>query len=352
MRNYSCYKKNNGYRDNLSNINVNKLYIPNINERIIIIDTLNTGANPKENNIMEIGCMEMIGGKITGYEFHAFLHPRYSINEVTKQKTNLNSNYYEDYYKDVYASDRKVLEQLKNFVNRSIIVAHNAFKEMEFINNEFSYYKMSIYPKKKFFCTLNLFREMFPNISRSVCSLNKCCEYLEINLPGEKYHSAKYDSFVVAKLMSKMYNIINEIKTNEILIENLTENKQTSPKTPLTPEINSSSYQINNDSDNIIDIFEEENYNRNKNETNSFNSGGAIEKPLKENNSSTLKSTHKKNEECCESTKNKEIKLLNNKRVDFEDLLENLKNKVSPNTAIKSKNSEKEEEDIKNEKKI
>ena len=78
----------------------------------------------------------MIGGKITGLEFHAFLHPRYTINEITKQKTNLSSNFYEEYYKDAYASDHKVLEQFKNFVNQSVIVTHNASKDMEFISKE------------------------------------------------------------------------------------------------------------------------------------------------------------------------------------------------------------------------
>jgi DNA polymerase III epsilon subunit-like protein len=70
------------------------LKIPNIDERVIILETINTGPNPRKNNILEISCMEMMGGKITGYEFDAYLHPRYSINEVTKQKTNLNNNFY------------------------------------------------------------------------------------------------------------------------------------------------------------------------------------------------------------------------------------------------------------------
>ena len=172
MRKYQTPYKSPDYKDNLSKININSIMIPDIKERIIIIDTVTTGSNPKENNIMEIGCLEMIGGKITGLEFHAFLHPRYTINEVTKQKTNLTSNFYDEYYKDAYASDHKVLEQFKNFVNQSIIVAHNAIKDMEFINNEFIFHKINIFPKKKFFCTLNIFRQMFPDINRGVCSLS------------------------------------------------------------------------------------------------------------------------------------------------------------------------------------
>ena len=212
MRKYPIPFKSNDYRDNLSKINLNTLIIPEINDRIIILDTVTTGSNPKENNIMEIGCLEMIEGKLTGLEFHAFLHPRYSINEITKQKTNLNSNFYDDFYKDAYISDHKVLEQFKSFVGQSVIVAHNASKTIEFINNDFIYHKINIFPRKKFFCTLSIFRQMFPDLSRNICSLMKCCDYLDIKLPRKNHYSAKYDSFMVAKLMSKLFDIINEVK--------------------------------------------------------------------------------------------------------------------------------------------
>ena len=135
MRKFPTQFKSPDYKENLSTLNLNSLIIPDINERIIVIDTVTIGSNQKENNIMEIGCLEMIGGKKTGLEFHAYLHPRFTINEITKQKTNLNSSFYDDYYKDAYASDHKVLEQFKNFVNQSVIVAHNVSKDMEFINN-------------------------------------------------------------------------------------------------------------------------------------------------------------------------------------------------------------------------
>ena len=60
----------------------------------------------------------MMGGKLTGYEFDAYLHPRYAINEVTKQKANLNNNFYEEFFESVYSSDKNVLVQFKKFVNQ------------------------------------------------------------------------------------------------------------------------------------------------------------------------------------------------------------------------------------------
>ena len=372
MRKYQTPYKSPDYKDNRSKININSIMIPDIKERIIIIDTVTTGSNPKENNIMEIGCLEMIGGKITGLEFHAFLHPRYTINEVTKQKTNLTSNFYDEYYKDAYASDHKVLEQFKNFVNQSVIVAHNAIKDMEFINNEFIFHKINIFPKKKFFCTLNIFRQMFPDINRGICSLSKCCEYLDIKLPNKNYHSAIYDSFMVAKLMSKLFDIKeqllenknnfnpnysqnNKINSNYNIInrqisynsENRNSNYHNNENYQTNTDFNKNSFNnysnFNDKNSNSIKLVEEESknilqsrnlYTNYKNDINfkKINSVNVISSINNFDNILNKKlEENKKDINKINDINNKDIKLLNNKRkLDFKDLIQNLKNKVNP----------------------
>ena len=367
MRKYQTLIKSPDYKDNLSKININSILIPDIKERIIIIDTVTTGSNPKENNIMEIGCLEMIGGKITGLEFHAFLHPRYSINEVTKQKTNLNANFYDEYYKDAYASDHKVLEQFKNFVNQSVIVAHNAPKDMEFINNEFIFHKINVFPKKKFFCTLNIFRQMFPDISRSICSLSKCCEYLDIKLPNKNYHSAIYDSFMVAKLMSKLFEIKeqiysqnNRINSNYNFINrqmsfnsenrnsNYHNNENYQTNTDFNQNIFNSYNSFNDRNSNSLKLTEEEqknilqNKNLYKNDINfkKINSVNVISSSNNFDNIFNKKIEEKRDINRISDINNRDIKLLNNKRkLDFKDLIQNLKNKVNPNNNNEIKNS-------------
>lgn len=367
MRKYQTLIKSPDYKDNLSKININSILIPDKKERIIIIDTVTTGSNPKENNIMEIGCLEMIGGKITGLEFHAFLHPRYTINEVTKQKTNLNANFYDEYYKDAYASDHKVLEQFKNFVNQSVIVAHNAPKDMEFINNEFIFHKINVFPKKKFFCTLNIFRQMFPDISRGICSLSKCCEYLDIKLPNKNYHSAIYDSFMVAKLMSKLFEIKeqiysenNRINSNYNLINrqmpfksenrnsNYHNNENYHTNTDFNQNIFNSYNSFNDRSSNFLKLTEDEpknilqNKNLYKNDINfkKINSVNVISSSNNFDNIFNKKIEEKRDINRISDINNRDIKLLNNKRkLDFKDLIQNLKNKVNPNNNNEIKNS-------------
>jgi DNA polymerase III epsilon subunit-like protein len=93
-----------------------------------------------------------------------------------------------------------------------MIFAHNAMRDMEFINNELNYWNLKMIPKRNFYCTLKIFKEMFPNLSRNYCSLSKCCEYFELLPPAENYHSAIFDSFMAARMVCKFFEIFNEFE--------------------------------------------------------------------------------------------------------------------------------------------
>ena len=328
MKNSSCYKTFSEYKKNSASININNLNIPSIYDRVIIIETVNTGPNPKGNNIIEISCMEMMGGKITGFEFDAYLHPRFSINEVTKQKTNLNNNFYDEYFKDVYASDKNVLEQFKKFVKQSKIISYNANKEMDYINNELIYYKMSTFPKNKFYSAFNIFKQILPEINQNIFSLNKCCDFLEIKLPKEKFHTSKYDCFAVAKIISKLYDIVNDFQNqnvNQIKENNEKVNDVSSPgvKSDKSPKNSEIDFDY---SDSIINIIEEENRNDENRSENIMNNNEKQKRDKNKNDNEFDDSL-----DLSEKKEKNNTRFLNNKRkIGFEDLVKNLKKKVSP----------------------
>ena len=259
------------YKNDINNINILNIHLPPLYTRYIVIDTKTTGPNPKENNIIEIACIEVIDGKISGEEFHAFLQPRYKMNEFSEKKTKLTDNFYKEYFTDVYLSDKNVLENFKHFIGNSLIFAHNANTEMEFINNELTYWKIPIIPKRKFLCTLKIFKEIFPFLSRNICSLKKCCEYLDLKPPSDNFHSAIFDSFMTARMVCRFFEIGNElrereeIKNKENKIENLKIEKNKNEK-------NGNVYfdDIDKDYNNIMrnaglsEIFINENYESNK----------------------------------------------------------------------------------------
>ena len=334
MKYSKTYKTISEYKKNSGEIITSNISIPNIYNRVIVLSTLNTGANPHENNIIEISCMEMMGGKLTGYEFDAYLHPRYAINEVTKQKTNLNNNFYEEFFESVYSSDKNVLVQFKKFVNQSKIIIFNTIKEIDFINNELNFQKIGTFQKNKFCSLFNIFKQMFPQANQNIISLTKCCEFLEIRLPKEKTHTSKNDCFALCKILSKLYDIINNSEQKiEKNISDKNENNTSEKKeinlgkningkiTPISLNSTSKNNSRNSDnefdySDSLIDIIEEENRNTDENVSENIvlnNLGG-------KNNKLDL-NDNKKND----------IIFLNNKRkAKFDDLVNNLKNKVSP----------------------
>ena len=334
MKYSKTYKTISEYKKNSGEIITSNISIPNIYNRVIVLSTLNTGANPHENNIIEISCMEMMGGKLTGYEFDAYLHPRYAINEVTKQKTNLNNNFYEEFFESVYSSDKNVLVQFKKFVNQSKIIIFNTIKEIDFINNELNFQKIGTFQKNKFYSLFNIFKQMFPQANQNIISLTKCCEFLEIRLPKEKTHTSKNDCFALCKILSKLYDIINNSEQKiEKNISDKNENNTSEKKeinlgkningkiTPISLNSTSKNNSRNSDnefdySDSLIDIIEEENRNTDENVSENIvlnNFGG-------KNNKLDL-NDNKKND----------IIFLNNKRkAKLDDLVNNLKNKVSP----------------------
>ncbi len=275
------------YKNDINNINILNIHLPPLYTRYIVIDTKTTGPNPKENNIIEIACIEVIDGKISGEEFHAFLQPRYKMNEFSEKKTKLTDNFYKEYFTDVYLSDKNVLENFKHFVGNSLIFAHNANTEMEFINNELTYWKIPIIPKRKFLCTLKIFKEIFPFLSRNICSLKKCCEYLDLKPPSDNFHSAIFDSFMTARMVCRFFEIGNElrereeIKNKENKIENLKlENHKNGKNGNLYFDDIDKDYNSIMRNAGLSEIFINENY-----ESNKENKMIIVEKDFDKNNS-------------------------------------------------------------------
>ena len=275
------------YKNDINNINILNIHLPPLYTRYIVIDTKTTGPNPKENNIIEIACIEVIDGKISGEEFHAFLQPRYKMNEFSEKKTKLTDNFYKEYFTDVYLSDKNVLENFKHFIGNSLIFAHNANTEMEFINNELTYWKIPIIPKRKFLCTLKIFKEIFPFLSRNICSLKKCCEYLDLKPPSDNFHSAIFDSFMTARMVCRFFEIGNElrereeIKNKENKIENLKlENHKNGKNGNLYFDDIDKDYNSIMRNAGLSEIFINENY-----ESNKENKMIIVEKDFDKNNS-------------------------------------------------------------------
>ena len=197
--------------------------IPPRQGRYIVLDTETTGLNDN-SQIVELACHEIINGKLTGVQFHIYIRPRTIMdNEVIKIHKITNS-FYDDYYKGIYEGDKQNLINFINFVGNSLIFAHNAPFDMNAINNELKFWKLNEISFKRFRCTMRIFTEVIGKIDSSYydkfVNLEKCCEFFKLKCEKESYHNALFDSFMTARLIDKLYELIegNQLLKKKIYI--------------------------------------------------------------------------------------------------------------------------------------
>lgn len=197
--------------------------IPPRQGRYIVLDTETTGLNDN-SQIVELGCHEIINGKLTGGQFHVYIRPRTVMdNEVIKIHKITNS-FYDDYYKGIYEGDKQNMINFVKFVGNSLIFAHNAPFDMNAINKELKFWKLNEISFKRFRCTMRIFTEVIGKIDPlyydKFVNLEKCCEFFNLKCQKESYHNALFDAFMTARLIDKLYELIekNQLLKKKIYI--------------------------------------------------------------------------------------------------------------------------------------
>lgn len=202
-----------------SSIDANERYqymsnIPPKTGRYIIVDTETTGMS-KSDHIIELGAHEIINGKLTGAQFHIYIKPRIIMSQSIIKIHSITNDYYDKYYKDSYNSDKYNMEQFLKFVGSSLIFAHNAPFDLMFINNELRFWNIQTIEPKRFRCTMRIFYNVVSNVNplvQSVMNLRKCCEYFNLNVNEEKFHSALFDALMTSKMICKVYELLEKDK--------------------------------------------------------------------------------------------------------------------------------------------
>ena len=132
-------------------------------------------------------------------------------NEVIKIHK-ITNTFYDDYYKGIYEGDKQNLINFINFVGNSLIFAHNAPFDMNAINKELKFWKLNEISFKRFRCTMRIFTEVIGKIDPSYydkfVNLEKCCEFFKLKCEKDSYHNALFDSFMTARLIDKLYELI------------------------------------------------------------------------------------------------------------------------------------------------
>lgn len=163
--------------------------------RHIILDTETTGLDPaRGDRIIEIGCVELIGRKLTGKRFHKYINPERDIDAGAQAVHGLTSEFLAD--KPLFAA---IANELCEFIRGAELIIHNAAFDVGFLNHEFSLLNRE---PVDVLCggvidTLRMARDMRPGKKNSLDAL---CSEFAIDNSGRQLHGALLDAELLAEV--------------------------------------------------------------------------------------------------------------------------------------------------------
>ena len=163
--------------------------------RQIFLDTETTGLNAEGGDrIVEIGCVEMVGRRLTGDNRHYYLNPQRSSPPDALRVHGLTDDFLAD--KPLFGA---VAEELMAYLAGAEIVIHNAAFDIGFLNEEL---KRCARPGvaaqvAQVTDSLLMAREMFPGKSNSLDAL---CKRLEVDNSNRTLHGALLDAGLLAEV--------------------------------------------------------------------------------------------------------------------------------------------------------
>lgn len=160
-------------------------------KREIVLDTETTGLDPQGGHRMvEIGCVELMGGVRTGNYFHSYLNPGRDVPDEAFRVHGLST---------VFLKDKPILAEkvdaFLEFIADSALVIHNAAFDMKFVNFELGLLGFPAIHPDRILDTLLLARKKFPG---SPASLDALCKRFSIDLSGREKHGALLDAELLA----------------------------------------------------------------------------------------------------------------------------------------------------------
>ncbi|KNF08857.1 DNA polymerase III PolC-type [Gottschalkia purinilytica] len=184
-------------------VNDSKQIITNVsNEDIdceyVVFDIETTGFSSRNDEIIEIGAVKVKDGNIVD-RYSQLIKPSVNIPDKIVELTGINDNMVKD-----KPSIIEVLPDFLEFINGSVLVAHNASFDVSFIKENL--YKIEETLDNPILDTLSLTRVLFPELRSH--KLNLVAKHLGISL--ENHHRAVDDSEATAEILLKCIDKLKE----------------------------------------------------------------------------------------------------------------------------------------------
>lgn len=161
--------------------------------RQIVLDTETTGLSAEGGDrIIEIGCVELVGRKLTGNNKHYYLNPERDSHEDALKVHGISNEFLRD--KPKFAA---ICDELIEYVAGAEIIIHNAAFDVGFLNKEL---ELAGHPAFTRFVgritdTLAMAKEMYPGKRNSLDAL---CDRLGVDNSGRTLHGALLDAELLA----------------------------------------------------------------------------------------------------------------------------------------------------------
>jgi DNA polymerase-3 subunit epsilon len=167
--------------------------------RQIFLDTETTGLSPESGDrIVEIGCVEMVGRRLTGRNKHFYLNPQRRNHEDAVKVHGLTDEFLAD--KPPFAA---IADELMTYLAGAEIVIHNAAFDVGFLNVELERLRRPTFNEHVAAVTdsLAMARDMFPGKSNSLDAL---CRRFEVDNSNRTLHGALLDAGLLAEVYIRM----------------------------------------------------------------------------------------------------------------------------------------------------
>ena len=161
--------------------------------RQIVLDTETTGLSAENGDrIIEIGCVELLGRKLTGNNKHFYLNPERDSHEDALKVHGISNEFLRDKPKFAVIAD-----ELLAYLQGAEVIIHNAPFDIGFLNKELELLGRPPITQciAKVTDSLMMAKELFPGKRNSLDAL---CDRLEVDNSGRTLHGALLDAELLA----------------------------------------------------------------------------------------------------------------------------------------------------------
>ena len=170
--------------------------------RYVVLDTETTGLEPREGHrIIEIGCVEVLGRRLTGRHFHVYINPEREVDEGAVAVHGITDEFLAD-----KPRFREVVDEFFEFIKGAELIIHNAAFDIGFINHEFALLGDrpdlgNVLDHCSVLDTLLMARERHPGQRNSLDAL---CKRYGVDNSGRELHGALLDAEILADVYLAM----------------------------------------------------------------------------------------------------------------------------------------------------